>query len=167
MAFVDHLDGSEITLDDGYDGHFYNVNMAVGPAAANRWDDVMLVQYLLKRIYGSPARFQPPLHPPAPDGIKIDGRFGRTTAKWIRHFQQEVADRGGVPIRIDGRVDKSDNGGVSSISQTVYTIIALNKGLQLVDPDSFNNPSVDGECPPELLRQIGELVIDVTVPISG
>jgi hypothetical protein len=164
MAFVDHLDGSELSLDDDFDGHFFNVNMAVGPGAANRWDDVELVQYLLKRIYGSPLSFHPPFHPPEGDMIKIDGRFGRTTAKWINHFQREVNDQGGVPIRLDGRVDKSDSGGVSSISRTVYTIIALNKGLQLVDPEAFNNPAVDTECPPALCSRLGELVIDVNGP---
>lgn len=167
MAFVDHLDGSEIIPGEGWDGHIFNVNMAVGPAAANRWDDVMLVQYLLKRIYASPSSFNPPLHPPAGDSIKVDGRFGRSTARWINHFQREVNDRGGVPIRPDGRVDKSDSGGISSISQTVYTIVALNKGLETVDPDAFRDPTLDMECPPQLLRQLGQMVIDVNGPMPN
>ena len=167
MAFLDHLDGSELTLGDGYDGHFFNVTMAVGPGAANRRDDVMLVQYLLKRIYDHPERFDPPIHRPSGQDMTINGHFGRTTATWITHFQREVSSRGGAPIRADGRVDKSDSGGVSSISRTVYTIVLLNKGFQLVDPIAFNDPVTDNECPVELLRALGNFIVDVVAPVGG
>jgi hypothetical protein len=164
MAFVDRLDGSEVTLEDGFDGHFFNVSMAVGSGAPNRRDDVMLVQYLLRSIYSHSANFEPPIERPNGRDMEIDGRFGQTTSKWITHFQREVRNRRGVPIRADGRVDKSDSGGISSISQTVYTIIALNKGLQIANPEAFADPVNDPDCPAELLRALGNFVIDIDGP---
>src|SRR5262245_38868920 len=100
MAFRDKTDTEFLPM-------FYNVTFSVGPGrdynwqdddgnwkhahrgAINRRDDVMLVQYFLKRIY----QFTPGLI--APEGIMtVDGFNGPITQRWIVAFQNDVKNAG-------------------------------------------------------------------------
>lgn len=150
--------------------HIYNVDMAVGVAKStyvnpnshtvvyskpqpNKRDDVMLVQYFLKRIYQECDRVMPPL--PDTGGaskLKVDGLHGPKTQKAIETFQLELRRRG-TNIATDGCVD-SEKGEVSSISKTQYTITWLNKYFGSLHPDLIINVSADPECPAELKQKL-------------
>jgi hypothetical protein len=153
MAFVDTLpDTPEMPF-------FYNVDQGVGPDPTGfyRRDDILLVQYLLKKVWDNREKFTPPFPlPPAPGSIETDGYFGRITARWILQFQKNMRSRG-RSILPDGRVDRA-HGAIASISHTQYTIIHLNNGLRIAEPDTFANIIADPECPPELGAAVGVVV---------
>lgn len=149
--------------------HLYNVTMTVGVRQggngwdnyceayyANRRDDVMLVQYLLKRVYQRGSMANPPLD--QTNGtitIKIDGYYGPKTQKAITNYQMEMR-RNGRSIATDGCVDPERGGNVTaSISQTAYTISWLNKYFYVMYPELFNDISIDPECPAELANAVG------------
>ena len=118
----------------------------------NRRDDVMLVQYLLKRVYqewekrGEPSK--------GISLLKIDGMYGPQTQRAIEQFQLDVA-RSGRSIATDGCVD-SERGDTaySSISRTGYTISWLNSTLWMLNPSLASDITRDPECPYELKQAI-------------
>jgi hypothetical protein len=134
----------------------YNVSFGVGPDIGGfyRRDDIMLVQYLLKKVWQEHGNdFEQPLPPPPePGSINVDGYYGPITARWIRRYQEEAA-KAGISQLVDGRVDRA-HGKLSSISQTVYMIWHLNHDFRKVEPASFSDLSSDPECPPELVGAI-------------
>lgn len=148
--------------------HMYNVHMTVGSRKAlyetgtsttytssyepNKRDDVMLVQYLLKRIN---QEWEKHGHPPlGGSSLKIDGMHGPKTQKAIEQFQLELA-RNGRNIATDGCVD-SERGETqySSISKTGYTISWLNATLWSMNPTLAADITKDPECPAELKGSI-------------
>ena len=118
----------------------YNVNFAVGDKAVNRRDDVMLVQWMLHRIYkgyGWPSVGGKPM--------AIDGWIGPHTVKWIWDFQRRRRAKGNS-CAYDGRVDSARKY-TGSVSKTVYTILWMNTYLRLACRDFADNPASDQECP--------------------
>jgi len=113
MAFV--MGGS-----DPSSNKLYNVEQAVGLNAPNAKGDVMLVQYMLKHIYGN---------------LIVDGYIGPITLAAIRRFQQD-AKNGGAKVLIDGRIDRAF-GQVSSVSHTAYSILLMNFVLAKKNPVAF------------------------------
>jgi len=75
--------------------------VAVGTNAPNKRDDVLLVQYFLKRIYEKPEDQQ--LSRPSTPMV-VDGYFGPTTRNWILMFQRDYESYC-APVFADGRVD--------------------------------------------------------------
>ncbi|HVE57644.1 MAG TPA: hypothetical protein VNB22_12495 [Pyrinomonadaceae bacterium] len=126
----------------------------------NKRDDVMLVQYLLKRVYQRGQNCNPPLKsgvgdPHSPAALKIDGFCGPKTQGAIEHFQLEMR-RGGKNIATDGCVDTERGGSsTSSVSKTGYTISWLNKYFWVLYPELAPDISADPECPPELKQAVG------------
>lgn len=134
------------TTGDG--SNYYNTNYAVGIPAPNKRDDVLLVQWMLHRVFTDHPAFVPPEN----DGLAIDGWIGPHTIKWIKAFQATVR-RSGRPCALDGRVDSARTA-TGAVSKTPYTILWLNVHLQLANPDAFADPSSDPDCPPELLSAL-------------
>ncbi len=130
------------------DGDLYNVNFAVGLPAPNKRDDVLLVQWLLHRVYAD----HPLLSPPDGGGIAIDGWSGPQTVKWIRAFQADVR-RLGRPCAKDGRVDSARKP-VGLVGKTPYTILYLNGALLTANPDVYADPAGDPDMPTELLNAL-------------
>ena len=123
----------------------------------NKRDDVMLVQYLLKRVYQNGHNVQPPLNQGSgAAALKIDGYHGPKTQRAIEQFQLEMR-RNGRNIATDGCVDTElGDSATSSISQTGYTISWLNKYLWVLCPALAPNITADPECPSELRRALGD-----------
>jgi peptidoglycan hydrolase-like protein with peptidoglycan-binding domain len=127
----------------------------------NKRDDVMLVQYLLKRVYEQGHNCNPQLggntwgdpHVSIA-GLKIDGLYGPRTASAIQQFQLELR-RNGNSIATDGRVDPEiGEEATSSISKTGYTISWLNKYFWVLYPTLAPDITLDPECPAELKQAI-------------
>jgi|GEM_PF-1202508 len=127
---------------------------AYGP---NKRDDVMLVQYLLKRVYQQGHRTQPPLNQANGTAeLKVDGLYGPKTQKAITDFQLEMR-RNGRSIATDGCVDpERGDSTTSSISKTGYTISWLNEYFWNLYPELAPNIAVDPECPPELKASLNQ-----------
>jgi hypothetical protein len=117
----------------------------------NKRDDVMLVQYLLKRVYQQGYNTEPPLSQNSGAAqLKIDGLYGPKTARAIQQYQLEMR-RSGYCIATDGCVDpERDDSQISSISKTYYTISSLNEHFWRLYPWLAPNIALDPECPPEL-----------------
>ncbi len=128
--------------------YFYNVNHAVGPSCPNQHEDVLLVQYFLKSIYAHPNAASPPLHPPAGQGMIVDGVAGPITFYWIKHFQEELKLRG-ESIVVDGKVNPAVGSTAGSTGVT-YTIIRLTAGFMQARPTDYPNISKAADCPPRL-----------------
>src|SRR5262249_26735498 len=117
-------------------------------AAPNNRDDVMLVQFFLKRVYQNSPRYLR-----SPDGVMvIDGIIGPITQRWINRFQLDTRNAG-RSVRVDGIVNQA-HGSVASISRTVYTIIHLNSAFKEAEPAVFDDLEDDPEVPPELAAAI-------------
>ena len=121
----------------------------------NKRDDVMLVQYLLKRVYQQGETYNPPLRGNGTKELKIDGMYGLQTQSAIEHFQLDMR-RYGRNIATDGCVDSElGNSPFSSISKTGYTISWLNRLFWDLYPELAPDIRLDPECPPELKQAVG------------
>ena len=127
----------------------YLVEQVGGPAGRNKRDDLLLVQLLLKiatETGGGSEGFKPPGEPM----IEPDGICGPLTQRYIKYFQQEVNRRQNrTLIEQDGLVDPVRTGAArSSISHTMYTILALNAAFRSRRSDNFrieNEPKFPDE----------------------
>jgi hypothetical protein len=141
--------------DNGYGDGFYNVSAAVGNHCHNMVEDVMLVQFFLKKFY---ERF------PSPKGeLKVDGVCDPVTSTWIKAFQTLMKNT----VHPDGIISRARTGTPrSSKTQTVYTIIWLNKFIRMKDEDNqwflnlFSNPNVPPRLRP-LFSEYGRAGKDV------
>lgn len=105
-------------------------SFAVGPGRPNRRDDVLLVQFFLKKLssFQLLGGTQNPQKMMQVMAFAVDGIAGPITFQWIRDFQKNSP----IGLFADGIIDAppaSVAGDVqmsSSISQTTYTIIAMN-----------------------------------------
>jgi hypothetical protein len=128
----------------------------------NKRDDVMLVQYLLKRVYQQGQNAQPPLKsgvgdPHSPASLTIDGVYGPKTQSAIEKFQLEMR-RNGQKIATDGCVDpEKGESSTASISKTEYTISLLNKYFWQMYPTIAPDIRVDPECPIELKQAVSNV----------
>lgn len=121
----------------------------------NKRDDVMLVKYLLKRIYQHGQNANPPLNQANGTAqLKIDGLYGQKTQKAIQQFQLEMW-RNGNNNATDGCVESEQEDGVTtSISITIYKISWLNKYFWLLCPNLAPDIRVDPECHGELKQSL-------------
>lgn len=119
--------------------HFYGITSDVGWGCTNHWADVMLVQYMLGAAYGV-------------DGLVCDGVFGPKTAKAIKGWQKVY---GPEKVKNDGKVDAVDGAKLrSSISKTIYTMLALNEEFVKYMPLKYKNIKADPKFPTRLLGEV-------------
>jgi hypothetical protein len=118
-------------LEDFDPSTFYNVGASVGSGGYNIRGDVMLVQFMLQQL-GFEGGWAAGLK-----AIDTDGYYGPITASWIKRFQEYIQTYVTTAIFVDYNVDPSSNTGVSSISETIYTIVYLNGALHDYDADLF------------------------------
>ena len=135
MPFLDFYN------DNGYGDGFYNVSAAVGNHCHNMVEDVMLVQFFLKKFY---ERF------PSPKGeLKVDGVCDPVTVTWIKAFQTFVKNS----LRPDGIVSRARSPRPTSAPAS-YSIFWLNKFIRMKDEDNQwflhlpSNPNVPSRLRP-------------------
>jgi hypothetical protein len=120
----------------------YVVDRSVGPGGTNVRGDVLLVQYFL-RVAMENGKASKGFVPPGEKPITIDGQCGGQTNRYIKFFQEE-ARRRGAAVKQDGVVDPVVTGTViGSISQSFYTIVAMNsayRGRRSDDHDIASDP---------------------------
>jgi hypothetical protein len=136
-------------FDQLFDGNvFWNIDSAVGKSGPNFKQDVMLVQFFLKKIFADPTLFVDA------DSLELDGLFGPKTQSFILKFQQLVL-RAGQSIVADGQVNRCRGGDfVSKTSGKTYTIIWLNSSYQKRNPSSFPDLRGDGDLPGALISAV-------------
>lgn len=127
--------------------HIWNVTDAVGEHCPNRREDVMLVQYMLLKLYAG--RFRQGRSRP-PGNLQLNGICEPVTLDWIRAFQRDLnEDEPGI-VSIDSRIDRACGmlttrpgpvvGPNGPGGFTVYTIVMLNKFFSDEWWDYHNDP---------------------------
>ena len=141
MAFRDLFRGGDGFIPKHRDNLFFNLDGGVGPDSAksrsstfsmtwNREDDVMLVQYCLKKTADNPQSFKHPFFPPKSRPVmKIDGKFGPITQAWIEKFQNHLHEPLKFTVLRDGLVDRILRGQPTSGRGFLLTHMALNIAL--------------------------------------
>jgi hypothetical protein len=126
----------------------------VGTGCSNQRDDVQLVQLFL-RIATEDAPNSPGFKPPGQPMIEPDGIFGPTTQKYISYFQEEVDRRRNAKLLSrDGIVDPVKSGSArGSLSNTMYTILALNAAMRSRRGDSYKIEN-EAKFPSELKKAL-------------
>ena len=125
-------------FDEQFVDHFWANHKTVGWGCSNKWDDVMLVQYLVN-IWAK--------------GIvlKMDGIFGNKTYKAIKSFQKWMNARtGGTVVATDGRVSAAGNSNDLTGEGNCYTIHLLNCIYLEERRIYYNDIRMDRELPNEL-----------------
>jgi hypothetical protein len=104
----------------------FTVEDPVGIGCPNDRADVLLVQHLL-RLAWNDAPLSKGFRPVGEtQPLMVDGVWGPKSTKFLKHFQEECKRRGLV-MSTDQRVDPATSGKTrSNISNTFYTILALN-----------------------------------------
>lgn len=133
----------------------YMIDSGVGPGRANRRDDVMLVQLLLKKAGAiTLSGGMPGLHQSA---LKVDGIFGPMTERFIQGFESMGAMTrrlGTMQVVADGGFDPLPaNGAVQSSGGLWYKIFAVNvQAMENLEHSSpgYNNLALDPQTPPSL-----------------
>lgn len=150
-----NMDGTEmveLTLND----------ISVGLKGNNyRRADVQLVQFFLKQYYDKhPDRFRK-LPRSSANRFMIDGICGGQTTSGIWHFQQ-FQRNGGVSIAVDGLVDVCNNDSpYSTISQTRYTILHLNRWFLKFGDGREHNANLERH--PDIIRYAPELQAELAM----
>ncbi|MGD9562892.1 MAG: hypothetical protein AB7F88_11685 [Pyrinomonadaceae bacterium] len=131
---------------------FFNVDGVVGSApAANKREDVLLVQFAFTVIAASPTPGASAEFNAAAAAVKMTGTADAATLNAIRATQVEVNRKGGTGV-IDGRVSPA-KGGYAYGSGT-WTIVHLNESMQ--DRHMALWPRIDQikGCPSELQQMV-------------
>jgi hypothetical protein len=128
---------------------YFDVSQRVGQNCPNNRDDVMLVQYLLKKSFQGTQRWSPVV---PPSGARIDGNFSYYELYSILHYQLSNAytGRGGF---IDGIISPT-HGHLHTVNNVQYTIIYMNLTLGAFHPQVLANPSSDPDIPQALLAAL-------------
>ena len=149
MAFVDYSVGVGEEGKEKFP-YIYNVSFSVGFAGISCRDDVMLVQYLLKKIW------ERSYHPP-PDGtMLVDGWMGPITDRWIRRFQK--GDAFDVPepglMLQDGIVDSARGSTYASNTGLCWSIVYMNVRFKYTYPELYDRLPTAPDLPPLLAHSL-------------
>jgi len=126
---------------------FYNLDAAVGKGGANRRDDVLLVQYLLKTSADVPGKFRAGVGGGA---AQVAGAWGDNDDLLLDMVQKYWSERGTATWQ-DRRVDPVPyQRSMSPIHHTQYKILTLNLIYQYVRPSDFPRMAEAADCPAEL-----------------
>jgi hypothetical protein len=129
---------------------FYNLDRSVGKGGANRRDDVLLVQYLLKTSANVPGKFLAAVGGPPP----VAGVWGDVDDILLGMVQSHWAERGTATFQ-DRRVDPVPLHQVSTpIHHAQYKILTLNVIYQSLRSSDYPKMADATDCPPELKSQI-------------
>jgi hypothetical protein len=136
---------------------FFNVDGVVGAQpAANKREDVLLVQFLFRAIASSSKPFKSPATQAAASAVQMTGIIDPKTINAIRVMQQNSGDPGKVA---DGRVSPAQSG--YSYGGATWSITDLNITLR----DRFREhwPRIDKIplCPDELKQMVIRTLVGV------
>jgi hypothetical protein len=125
---------------------FYNLDAAVGKGGANRKDDVLLVQYLLRTSANVPGKFAAGVGGVA----QVAGVWSDYDDTLLGMVQNYWSDRGTATWQ-DRLVDPVPyQRSMSPIHHTQYKILTLNVIYRYVRPLDFPRMAESADCPAEL-----------------
>lgn len=120
-----------VPMDFGDLPTIYNLNFAVGPNGPNNFDDVLLVQTLMKMANFT--RFSGGSGPvESSSKIKVDGFFGPQTSRLIKAFEDDRKSAG-LLLVADGILEPSTRDGFTG-KGFLFKIIHLNRAAKNRSP---------------------------------
>jgi hypothetical protein len=129
---------------------FYNLDASVGKGGANRRDDVLLVQYLLKTSSNIPGKFRATVGGAAP----VAGIWGEFDEILLDMVQKEWSRRGTATWQ-DRLVDPvPQHMSQTPVHHAQYKILTLNTIYSSVRPADFPKMAEASDCPPDLKPKI-------------
>jgi hypothetical protein len=147
MAFIYEINGKQ----------FFNVSSSVGYAGANYWTDIMLVQFLIHKIYEYDTMSANPLF--GADALQVymlpdprkDFKNPAMTAEWIGQFQRDMTNRIGINHLVDKRVDRAKGNTINPTTQ--FTMNSLNYQYRRFYGDGFVREALKDYLMPPLLAK--------------
>ncbi len=130
--------------------HICNVSFGVGPKCSNFRDDVLLVQTLLNKILVSTNPLVGPDGKYVSQSLKLDGICGPKTSAAIWAYQNHLKTTRGVAVKVDGRVDSSNELGISPGTLNRFTIYLLNRDHRSI----YRKELKDTDLPPALAEAL-------------
>ena len=132
---------------------FFNVDGVVGaPPAANKREDVLLVQFAFKIISESAIATSEPVVTEAARAVTMSGIADPATINAIRVFQQARIARGSAGTVVDGRVSPAKEG--YAFGRGIWTIVVLNESLQARNVQVWPRIDQIPGCPNELQQMV-------------
>ena len=129
---------------------FYNLDGSVGKGGANRRDDVLLIQYLMKVTSFIPGKFKATVGGATP----VAGVWGDVDDTLLGMLQQEWSERGTATWQ-DRRVDPvPPHMSQTPVHHTQYKILTLNMIYSSLRPTDFPKMSEATDCPMDLKPKI-------------
>ena len=150
MAYKDQFEG-EALRNYARLRFFWNIHEDVGWGCRNRPDDVMLVQFMLKRVFQYQVeKYGLPRLPTKKDMV-VDGIFGPQTHKWVSAYQQLMPGY----MHQDGKVDAIDGTKkISTKTDRAYTIAILNLDFADRDYIYYHDLRMDPNLPSALANAL-------------
>src|SRR5262245_32973690 len=140
-----------LLLADKTDTLFFNVDAIVGENGVNRREDVLLVQYFLKKVATRLAGQQPITQ--IIQKIQVSGTMDRATIDAIRAFQEDSRRLSPATV-VDGRVSVARG---FSYGGGSWTIALLNQILKANFPNLWPRIQDFSDCPAEIKARVAEL----------
>ena len=132
---------------------FFNVDDVVGAApAANKREDVLLVQFAFIVIASKPSADSSPEFNAAAAAVKLTGTADAATVAAIRATQAEAKKKGLAGTVIDGRVSPAKGG--YGYGTATYTIVHLNESMQGRHLKLWPRIDQISGCPGELQQMV-------------
>jgi len=129
---------------------FYNLDAAVGKGAANKRDDVLLVQYLMKTSADIPGKF----HAQVGGVVQVPGKWSDFDEALLDLVQNAWAKRGTATWQ-DRRIDPVPRqASTTPIHHAQYKILTLNAIYASLRPADFSSMPDVPDCPGELRAAI-------------
>jgi hypothetical protein len=129
---------------------FYNLDAAVGKGGANRKDDVLLVQYLLKTSANVPGKFSAQVV-----GVtQVAGVWSEFDDSLLDMVQKAWSERGTATWQ-DRRIDPvPQQRSLTPRHHAQYKILTLNMIYQFLRPGDFPRIAEVADCPADLRPRI-------------
>jgi hypothetical protein len=130
---------------------FYDLDASVGKGGANRRDDVLMVQYLIKVSANVPGKFLATVGGGSPQVAGVWGDFDDTMLGMV---QGHWAERGTATFQ-DRRVDPvPQHQAMTPIHHAQYKILTLNVIYASLRSADYPRMAEATDCPPDLKPKI-------------
>src|SRR4051794_13679421 len=126
---------------------FYNLDHSVGKGGANRRDDVLLVQYLLKTSANIPGKFSATVGGGTPQVAGVWGQFDELLLGMVQRAWAELGTATWQDSRIDPVPRQASR---TPLHHAQYKILTLNVIYQSVRPVDYPKIADATDCPQDL-----------------
>jgi hypothetical protein len=141
---------------------FFNVDNVVGvDPAQNLREHVLLLQFALQGIGKSPRPSTPPAVLEVAKRVQTTGKIDTQTITTIQLIQEDLKRNSNPSQVVDARVSPARDG--YSYGAGLWTIVFLNKAIQVRNGNLWPRLDKVPGCPPDLQRMVRRELVGVGV----